>query len=79
MLRQRIITAAWLAPLMLAGLFGLSGGFFALFTAAVVLLAGWEWTNLAAFPIIRQSLRVENKTVFLHCTRLHYIEPCRTV
>ncbi|MBE0489588.1 MAG: phosphatidate cytidylyltransferase [Halomonas sp.] len=47
MLRQRIITAAWLAPLMLAGLFGLSGGFFALFTAAIVLLAGWEWTNLA--------------------------------
>lgn len=47
MLRQRIITAAWLAPLMLAGLFGLSGGSFALFTAAIVLLAGWEWTNLA--------------------------------
>ncbi|PWV79870.1 phosphatidate cytidylyltransferase [Halomonas sp. A11-A] len=47
MLRQRIITAAWLAPLMLAGLFGLSGGLFALFTAAIVLLAGWEWTNLA--------------------------------
>ncbi|MCG6658338.1 phosphatidate cytidylyltransferase [Halomonas campisalis] len=47
MLRQRIITAAWLAPLMLAGLFGLHGGAFALFTAAIVLLAGWEWTNLA--------------------------------
>ncbi len=47
MLRQRIITAAWLAPLMLAGLFGLSGGFFALFTAGLVLLAGWEWTNLS--------------------------------
>ena len=47
MLRQRIITAAWLAPLMLAGLFGLSGGLFALFTAAIVLQAGWEWTNLA--------------------------------
>ena len=47
MLRQRIITAAWLAPLMLAGLFGLSGGAFALFTAIIVLLAGWEWTNLA--------------------------------
>ncbi|GHE22342.1 phosphatidate cytidylyltransferase [Halomonas urumqiensis] len=47
MLRQRIITAAWLAPLMLAGLFGLSGGAFVLFTALVVLLAGWEWTNLA--------------------------------
>ncbi|WP_299232228.1 phosphatidate cytidylyltransferase [uncultured Halomonas sp.] len=47
MLRQRIITAAWLAPLVLAGLFGLSGGAFAGFTAAIVLLGGWEWTNLA--------------------------------
>lgn len=47
MLRQRIVTAAWLAPLMLAGLFGLSGGGFAVFTAAIVLLAAWEWTNLA--------------------------------
>lgn len=47
MLRQRIITAAWLAPLMLAGLFGLSGDAFACFTAAIVLLGGWEWTNLA--------------------------------
>ncbi len=47
MLRQRILTAAWLAPLMLAGLFGLSGGAFALFTGGIVLLAGWEWTNLA--------------------------------
>ncbi|PXX98187.1 phosphatidate cytidylyltransferase [Halomonas sp. LBP4] len=47
MLRQRILTAAWLAPLMLAGLFGLQGGAFALFTALIVLLAGWEWTNLA--------------------------------
>ncbi|MCA1768913.1 MAG: phosphatidate cytidylyltransferase [Halomonas sp.] len=56
MLRQRIITAAWLAPLMLAGLFGLSGGLFALFTAGVVLLAGWEWTNLAG--ILRRDLRL---------------------
>ncbi|MCE8016744.1 phosphatidate cytidylyltransferase [Halomonas sp. MCCC 1A17488] len=47
MLRQRIVTAAWLAPLMLAGLFGLSGGPFAAFTGLVVLLAAWEWTNLA--------------------------------
>ncbi|MBZ9558129.1 MULTISPECIES: phosphatidate cytidylyltransferase [unclassified Modicisalibacter] len=47
MLRQRIITAVILAPLVLAGLFGLSGGAFAVFTAAVILLAGWEWTNLA--------------------------------
>jgi len=46
-LKQRIITAAWLAPLVLAGLFGLEGGTFALFSAAIVLLGGWEWANLA--------------------------------
>ncbi|GAB2730228.1 phosphatidate cytidylyltransferase [Halomonas garicola] len=47
MLKQRIITAAWLAPLALAGLFGLDGGAFALFAGAIVLLAGREWANLA--------------------------------
>ncbi|MBZ9567443.1 phosphatidate cytidylyltransferase [Modicisalibacter tunisiensis] len=47
MLKQRILTAVILAPLMLAGLFGLSGTPFALFTGAVVLLAGWEWANLS--------------------------------
>lgn len=47
MLRQRVVTAAWLVPVALGGLFGLSGGAFALFTGAIVLLAAWEWTNLA--------------------------------
>lgn len=56
MLRQRVITAAWLAPLMLAGLFGLTGGGFALFTGGVVLLAAWEWTNLAGVTATRTRL-----------------------
>ncbi|WP_136255554.1 phosphatidate cytidylyltransferase [Onishia niordana] len=47
MLKQRILTAAILVPLALGGLFLLEGGAFALFTGVVVLLAGWEWTNLA--------------------------------
>ncbi|MBA2778135.1 phosphatidate cytidylyltransferase [Billgrantia kenyensis] len=56
MLRQRIITAAWLAPLMLAGLFGLSGGAFAAFTGIIVLLAAWEWTNLSGVAESRRRL-----------------------
>jgi len=56
-LRQRIITAAWLAPLTLIGLFGLQGGAFALFTALMVLLGAWEWTNLAG--VTRQRARLQ--------------------
>lgn len=52
MLRQRVVTAALLIPLVLAGLFGLTGGAFALFTGAVVLLSAWEWANLAGFERI---------------------------
>lgn len=57
MLKQRIITAAWLAPLTLIGLFGLQGGAFALFTALIVLLGTWEWTNLAG--VVRQRARLQ--------------------
>ncbi|MFI0474347.1 phosphatidate cytidylyltransferase [Halomonas sp. HMF6819] len=57
MLRQRIITAAWLAPLTLIGLFGLKGGAFALFTAVIVLLGAWEWTNLAGVSRGAQRLK----------------------
>ncbi|WP_434984241.1 phosphatidate cytidylyltransferase [Vreelandella zhaodongensis] len=56
MLKQRIITAAWLAPLTLIGLFGLQGGAFALFTALIVLLGAWEWTNLAGITCQRKRL-----------------------
>lgn len=49
MLRQRVVTAAILIPLVLAGLFGLTGGAFALFTGVVVLFSAWEWANLAGF------------------------------
>ena len=58
MLKQRIMTAAWLAPLVLAGLFGLQGGAFALFTGGVVLLAAWEWSNLAGVSEVRRRLVV---------------------
>ncbi|WP_110666977.1 phosphatidate cytidylyltransferase [Salinicola halophilus] len=49
MLRQRVLTALVLAPLVLLGLFGLTGASFALFTAVVLLLGAWEWARLAGF------------------------------
>ncbi|WP_458524851.1 phosphatidate cytidylyltransferase [Onishia taeanensis] len=56
MLKQRILTAVFLVPLALAGLFLLEGGAFALFTGLVVLLAAWEWTNLAALSRLSTRL-----------------------
>lgn len=49
MLKQRVLTALILAPLALAGLFGLQGAAFALFTGGVLLVGVWEWVNLAGF------------------------------
>lgn len=49
MLRQRVITAVVLAPIVLGGLFLLPPTGFAVFTGALLAIAGWEWANLAGF------------------------------
>ncbi|WP_148253280.1 phosphatidate cytidylyltransferase [Aidingimonas lacisalsi] len=56
MLKQRVLTALLLAPPILVGLFGLQGLPYALFTACIVLLASWEWTNLAGVITTRARL-----------------------
>ena len=47
MLRQRVITALVLAPIIIGGLFFLPPLGFAVFTALVLAIAGWEWANIA--------------------------------
>jgi phosphatidate cytidylyltransferase len=55
MLKQRIITAVILIPLMLAIIFYMPSTPFCLFTALVVLMAAWEWTALMGLK--RKSAR----------------------
>ena len=56
MLKQRIITALWLAPLALVGFFALHGFAFLAFISVVVGLAGWEWARLAGYDTQGQRI-----------------------
>lgn len=56
MLKQRIITAMILAPLMLAGIYLLPDAGFRVFIGIIVMLGAWEWANLSGFE--SQPVRV---------------------
>ncbi|MBE0486549.1 phosphatidate cytidylyltransferase [Marinobacter sp.] len=56
MLKTRIITALFLAPIAIGGIFFLPPLGFALFTGAIISLGAWEWANMAS--IERQPGRV---------------------
>ncbi len=47
MLLQRVLTAAILAPLMLAGIFLLPDVGFRVFIGLIVALGAWEWANIS--------------------------------
>ena len=56
MLKQRVITAAVLAPLALWGVFGLSSEYFVYLLDFVVILAAWEWANLSGYSTLIKRL-----------------------
>ena len=49
MIKQRVITALVLAPLMIIGIFFLPLKQFAFFIAAIATLGAWEWANIAGY------------------------------
>lgn len=73
MLKQRVITAVILAPIVVGGLFFLPPLEFAFFTAAVLAIGGWEWANLAG--IVRQSGRCGYAAAILLLMLLLYQAP----
>lgn len=72
MLKQRIITALWLAPLALGGFFLLDGLAFALFIALVVGLGGWEWARMAGLQT-EQERRIYAVAVLIGCAALWFM------
>ena len=57
MLKQRILTAVILAPLLIWAILALPAGYFSLLIGAVFLLAAWEWSALSGLskPLARLS------------------------
>lgn len=59
MLKLRILTALILIPLVIVGIFYASTFYFKLITAAIMLLAAWEWSRLSAYKdLIKRFLYV---------------------
>lgn len=56
MLKQRIITALILVPLMIGGIFYLPQPYFELFIGLIVVLGAWEWANMAGLEKAPQRI-----------------------
>ncbi|EGK06848.1 phosphatidate cytidylyltransferase [Kingella kingae] len=65
MLKQRILTALVLIPLMLLMLFGAGNVLWAMFTALITLVALWEYSRLAGFSIAQQTPYLSGTALFL--------------
>lgn len=71
MLKQRIITALIMLPIALCGFFLLEGGAFAVFIAAVITVAAWEWAQLAGLTAQPQRLGFAGVVAVLLLLQFH--------
>lgn len=65
MLRNRVLTAAILAPLFVLGVLKLPGNYFAIFLGLVVLAGAWEWTGLSGYRGIQPRIGAVAATCLL--------------
>jgi phosphatidate cytidylyltransferase len=75
MLKLRILTALILIPLVIIGIFYTSAFYFKLITAAIMLLAAWEWAPLSAYIALAQRflyVSIQALVLFLILPYLNY-------
>ncbi|TQV85654.1 phosphatidate cytidylyltransferase [Exilibacterium tricleocarpae] len=72
MLKERLVTAILLALVFLAVLFYLPVGLFSLFIILAVLMAAWEWANLAGFSRVPQRLAYQAVVVTLFGSAIYF-------
>lgn len=74
MLKQRVTTALILAAVFLAAVFYLPVPLFSAFTAVIVLIAAWEWANMAGFARRWQRLVYLALTALIMSAIVLYLE-----
>lgn len=75
MLRNRVLTAAILAPLFVLGVLKLPGVYFAVLLGLVVLAGAWEWTGLSGYPGVGPRVGAVAVTGLLLAVVLYYRGP----
>jgi len=77
-LKQRLLTAAVLIPLLVAAIFNLPTIYFALLLAAVVAVAAWEWGRLVHFPPVLWVMFAAPVLVIIVMVAMGQVSPAMT-
>lgn len=75
MLRNRVLTAAILAPLFVLGVLKLPGTYFTVLLGLVVLAGAWEWTGLSGYRAVKPRVGAVAVTCLLLAVVLYFRGP----